>query len=1240
MSATRERVGPYRLVEVLGAGGMGVVYRGEHEGTGQLAAVKTVRVPRQGFLRGIRREIHALARLRHPGIVPILDEGVEDGLPWYAMELVQGVTLKSHAELARSGSSPGAETASIAAAAGPLHRPSGAGPGSWWTSSLEPAPPEARAGAPAPAGAWAPGGAAPGEMARDVLFGLLGVVRRLCETLAFLHGEGIVHRDLKPENVLVRHDGTPVLMDFGLASRFGGELSREDLESDSPLVGTVAYMAPEQARRQIVDARADLYSLGCLLYELIAGAPPFTGKTPRDVLRQHLEAVPQPPSQRATDVQPELDALVLGLLAKQPQQRLGHASDVASVLAGMGVTAGFGPGAPPPRSYLYRPRFAGREAVLERLLGEVDRAYDGDGGVLLVGGESGIGKTRLVVELVQQLQGSPATVLTGECQPALTQPGSRGSGAVAGALHALRRPLQQIVDRCRERGEDETERLLGPRASVLALYEPAIRTLPGLEGLPGPAELPPAEARLRLFRYLTLTLEALGEGSVLLLALDDLQWADELTLEMLRYFMRNAAGRAQVLVVGTYRSEEKHEALEAVLAAPECRRVDLERLGEQAVAALCGDMLAMLPPPPAFARFLSGQSGGNPFFVAEYLRAAVGQGLLYRNEAGRWQLAAQIDADSPEAAFRALPLPSSLVDLVVGRLEALSAAARRLAEIAAVFGREIEEGLLFELGALAGDEALEALSELLQRQMLEEASTRGRASSIRFVHDKLREGVLARIEPQRRLGLHRAVAEALEALPEDERPAVAAELGQHWQQAGEPEKAWRWYLVAARRAKGRSALAEAEKLFRLALALPRPPGPERVRVRNELGFEVLDRSGRSGDGLIEHEAALAEAREVHDSAGEAEALRCISGFHSDRGALIEAETVLQSSLAVAASCGDRTAEALALNNLARVASLQGSFDKAEEYNVQALSIHRECGDRRREAESLTNLAMARSSQGDVSGAMSLAEQALAIHREMGNRTFEGVTLTNLATYFYRRGEFPRSRLLLEQGLVIHRETGNRYFEAMTLGNLSSVAEDLQLRADLLEQVLPIHNEMGNHRLEAWARCSLGSVRLEQGRLADARELFEGGLALLERVGDVVLEAQKRCEWARIERLTARSGTKAARLVQAAEKLFRARGAVLELVSCLCERGRILLADGRSARKQVEEAQALTEQVGVGPGSTTAKDVAKLRAVQEAFDAGEHERLFRGELLTELSDELRHALLESHPPRKPRRRKKT
>ena len=282
-----DKIGPYNILGTLGRGGMGVVYRGRHEETGDLAAVKTVRMARESLLASFRREVRALAGLRSPGVVRILGDGVHEGLPWYAMELLDGVTLRRMLTPGPGGDGErtAVEIATVSDA-----------------TQLAPMPTTSRDPAPAPSRAAA-----------------LAVLRRLCTTLAFVHGEGIVHRDLKPSNVVVLPSGTPVLVDFGIVAHFAGTSSREALGLTADSLGTVAYIAPEQLLGELVDARADLYALGCVLYEVLTGAPPFAGRSYVDTVTAHLEEEPVPPSELA-DCPAGLDALVMRLLAKRPAE--------------------------------------------------------------------------------------------------------------------------------------------------------------------------------------------------------------------------------------------------------------------------------------------------------------------------------------------------------------------------------------------------------------------------------------------------------------------------------------------------------------------------------------------------------------------------------------------------------------------------------------------------------------------------------------------------------------------------------------------------------------------------------------------------------------------------------------------------------------------------------------------------------------------------------------------------------
>jgi serine/threonine protein kinase/tetratricopeptide (TPR) repeat protein len=1192
-----QTIGLYRILSTLGRGGMGVVYGAMHLHSGEPAAVKTVNVPHQCLLQSIRREIHALARIRHPGVVRILDEGVQDGVPWYAMELVEGKTLGRHcAELTGGTSGPSPQSST-----------------EWPAKDLRSRSPRIAATGLADVSveprlipAWRPVARARQHAAGGSLLAVLGVVRRLCAALAFLHGEGLVHRDLKPGNVLVRPDGTPVLVDFGLAGRFEGRVSREELvEIEGSSGGTLAYMAPEQGRGELVDARADLYSLGCILYELVTGRVPFLAGSAAQLLRQHFESPPIPPSQLVDAVPPGLEALILRLLAKRPQDRLGHAGAVAAALEALGVEARASSDDPQPRVYLYRPGFVDRDRPFAELREHLVRLECGAGGLVLVGGESGIGKTRLLMELARQRR--RAQVLAG--------------GVDAGApLQALRRPLQAIADRCRERGLEETERLLGRRGKLLCLHEPALRGLPGQDAHPEPAELAPEAARLRLLAALTETFAALAEDRPVLLLLDDLHWADDLTLGWLELLLQTRRlERTALLVVGAYRTEEIGAPLQRLLDAPDAFRIDLGRLEEPAVGAMAGEMMGQPAPPEPFVRFLSRQSDGNPFFVAELLRTAVAEGLLCQDSAGRWQIAAG------QASYEALPLPRSLRQLVARRLDGLSDAARHLAEIAAVLGREMDEELLLAVARRRGTEAMEAIQRLLARQVLEPAD----GARLRFVHDQIRDVAYGRIVEGCRQRLHRAAAEALEPRAA-EGQADAGVLGSHWEKAGEAARAGQWYLAAARHARDRYSPAEAERLYRAFLRVATGPALESVEARNELASDILRIQGRCQEALAELGRALEEARQIGAREAAVRSLLGLGSVQYQLGRPEDARALYEQGLAEAREAGDPSGEAQILTNLAAVDDLQGRGPEVRALLDGALELYRRLGDRRGEGIVLDRLGMLLKGQGRLDEALGLYERSLGLHKETGNRLAEAFTVFSMAMLHSDRGQPEEACRLYERALILAREVSEPCFEGKILDGLATqhyIRGRLQEALELYERALALHRSAGLRVDEGITLLNIANLYQRRGHLEEARALYEQALAIHRQARYLGAEAMTMIGQASMERRAGSSGA-AEYLLQEAERILLETGESFFLATCLCEQGLLALALGRPARPVLEQAEHLAATFDVSPGSELGQDIARLRGAVEAFEAREQPRLFRGELIADLPEGLLRWLAET------------
>jgi tetratricopeptide (TPR) repeat protein len=472
------------------------------------------------------------------------------------------------------------------------------------------------------------------------------------------------------------------------------------------------------------------------------------------------------------------------------------------------------------------PQLVGRREARDGLLRRLASTISGRGGCAVLGGESGVGKTFLAKALVAVAR-SKMQVVVGECVPVGAQ--ARGQAIHSSPLHPLRPLLQAINDLCVEGGAQATERLLGERAKILADYEPSLRELPGVAEMPEPTEVSAEAALRRLLGALTETLAALSEERPLLLVLDDVQWADGLTLDFLASLPPDFFEQRSLFLLCTYRTEEVTPALRAWLKQPWVEDVRLDRLQRESLGEMVSEMLAVEDPPDPLIDFLDQRSKGNPFFVAEYLRAAVTQGLLSRHE-GEWLV-------HQGQEYGALALPDALHELILLRLGGLNEQTRALLEALAVLGREVE---LVVVERLTGGRGLDALGELFERQILEQQ--REFRWRVKFAHDKLREHTYEAIEPARRAPLHRQAALLLEACYEQNEPELAlryAELAFHWQQAGEPGQAVHYFEKAGEQALRHSAYADAVGLLSEALELHRRLGhaePLRLaRIGRQMG---------------------------------------------------------------------------------------------------------------------------------------------------------------------------------------------------------------------------------------------------------------------------------------------------------------------------------------------------------------------------------------------------------------------
>ena len=618
----------------------------------------------------------------------------------------------------------------------------------------------------------------------------------ICDALEHAHDHGVVHRDLKPGNILLSGAASSPgvkLADLGVAVH---DRASHRITSSGEIVGTVAYMAPEQALGEPVDGRADLYALGVVLYELVTGRLPFTGTRPLEVVSQHVHAPVVPPRAHRPTLPRALDGVIVRLLAKQPGQRFAGAADARAALQRAltdpdaalheDTTA-----ATALLEALSRGKLVGRAGELAEARELWRRARDGQGHCLLLSGEPGAGKTRLARELLIQGALDGALVLTGACYE------YEAATPYLPFAEAFRR---YVAD---ERDDVALRTALGDSAPRLARLAPEIASRLG--PFPERQELPPHEERLLFVDAVASVLRAAARTRGVLFYFDDLHWADASTLWMLGHLLRGLR-QERVLFAASYREIELDRAHPLSAALVDWNRerlttrIALKRFGlgqtrEQLEALLCCAVS------PDFAEAVQRETEGNPFFVEEVLKALIERGSI-RRERGEWT----------RDELAELEIPQSVKAAIGHRLDRVSPECSEVLRAAAVLGKTFE---FDELLAVAGERGEDVLLDAVDAAVSAQLLTAGRDSSFAFTHDKIREVLYEELNAIRRRRLHRRTADGLQGISE-KRAVPAEKLAHHFIEAGDHERGLHWARRAGADAQALFAYDEAITAYRRA----------------------------------------------------------------------------------------------------------------------------------------------------------------------------------------------------------------------------------------------------------------------------------------------------------------------------------------------------------------------------------------------------------------------------------------
>ena len=1035
----------YEVLERLGRGGMGVVYKARDEQLGRVVALKFL-PPEYALdpdrLDKFRREARTASALNHPLICTVHHLGNHDGRPFIVMEYIPGRTL-----------------AALADQRPPVR-----------------------------------------EVAR--------LVAQAARALAVAHAAGVVHRDVKPENVMVRDDGYLKVLDFGLARRLPDTGWSAAGGSDAEgFIGTVAYTSPEQAQEEQPTPASDVFSLGVVLYELVAGRHPFPAETALRCMYLITEHQPPPPSRHDPSVPPGLDGLIGRMLAKAPGLR-PTAAEVDTALSAI-ATAADGPAVAPAPARRPARCMVGRATESAALRMEFDAAAAGDGRMVCVVGEAGIGKTAVVEGFLADLaaDGVPCLVARGRCSERLAE---------AEAYLPVLEALESLAH--------------GPGGSAAAHL---LRTLAPtwhahLTPAAGPEGLTETASQTRMKRELISLFQGLGRLGPVVLFLDDLHWADVPTTDLLAYAGRRCPG-LRLLVVTTYRRDELLLAEHPFVPVQRdlqgrglCRELSPGRLGREHL----DEYLALTFPghdfPADLAAAVSARTGGNPLFVADLLRYLRDRGVITRR-GDRWALGASV-------AEAAREMPESVRGLILRKLDQLTEGDRRLLAAGSVQGVEFESAVVAR--ALSDDPAAveERLQELDQVHGLirhlrdHEFADRTPSRRYAFVHALYQDALYSGQAPARRAGLSRALADALLELQRGQPGAAAAELALLYESGRDFGRAADLFHAAAVNAARLSAHREAVALARRGLGLLQrmTDAPERavreLRLQTALGMQL---QVTDGFAAAEVEAVYARARELWDRVPDAAPLFPILWglwlFYKVRSDLARAHLLAGELLALAEQSGD-PALVLQGRQAGSVVALCAGDPEAARRHAEAAAALYDPGRHRAltfqfgqdpGVACLAFGAVALWLLGEPDEAAARSREAVRLAREGSQPSTLALALHFAAVLHQFRQDPAAVREYAGQSLAVAVENRFAFWQAgaTVLLGWAAAADGAADGVALLEQGLDAWQATGSITYRTYYQALLAEALGRAGRAGEALGVLDEAERLVGRTGERLYEAE-------------------------------------------------------------------------------------------------------------------------------------
>jgi tetratricopeptide (TPR) repeat protein len=885
----------------------------------------------------------------------------------------------------------------------------------------------------------------------------------LCRALAAIHPRGLVHRDLKPSNILVSRDGLCKLTDFGIVKDLDPS---HDPHLSTTLVGTWAYASPEQITGNAIDYRSDLYSLGVIVFAMLTGKRPFVANDMAGYLALHRDRPAPAPRDVNRNIPEHLDEICRRLLQKAPNDRYQSAQEILYRLEAEERVP------MPSAADGWEPPLVGRDLEIEAITNGVAALTDGRGGVVVLEGDDGSGKSRLLDFAVDRARmlGVPHHIDEFRKETPVFQ--------------VLLRIVREVLSNLGARAPSE----LGADLAAFA----------GGESLRG-------DARYAVYDGARETLQLSLEDQPRLLVLDDLHHAHSREIHLLSFLVRNLVCKAHLplLVITTLRPKGS-AAADAFASGEEIgfepQEIDVGALSKEDLSAIVISLVGDTVGARTLAQRLHKETEGNATFITEFLRSMMAKKTIARTLDGY-----TLTLEADEIATGHLEIPLGVRQMMKARLDAILSEDRRVLEVLAVSGgRETDLDVLLDVLEEDEEGVLDCLDRLLAAGIVRERRT-GETVMHAVTHMKFNDVVYRDLDPERRAWLHRKMAAALE-LHYAQNPLALEVVGEHYRKAGDAGRAYRYLVAAAKRMADRSLMQEAWDLTEKAGSLEdmamkdlAPSDFRHFRLDNlSVRASVHYNRAQWVDAEKTHRAALNLAEESGEPRPACEARLHLATVLRRQGRLDDSTTFAEQALEAARRLHYREGVAWALHCMAALAWQKGDLDACERMANEGLLTAQGSQLANRRAQLLLALTAAQATRGHLAAATSGLTEAEGIFRELRMKRQRCLALANLAELLTWQGEPLQARQRAHVAVDLARELDYKLGLTAARRAMSVAALDLGLYEEAkegLHEALALAQEIGLAEEILASKAALGALYLETRDDKEAERYTDAALRI-------------------------------------------------------------------------------------------------------------------------------------------------